>query len=747
MSPQKPTVIRSMNQKPQKSFSLSKISISALLTDFFCFLARRSFSVGGSGFKIIARLRQWVFCYTFKVLALIACSAALFSPGLALAQDVQPVSPPSSIGEGLAVIQQPLGLPATDIRVIIANVIKVALSLIGIIMVLLMLYAGYLWMTSGGNEEQIGTAKKIMQNAAIGLAIILAAYSIVVFVLRLLGVGTGYIPPGDINPPGTQNFHGSGGLGQIIKDHYPSRGQTDVPRNTKIIITFKKPIKPDSLISDYNKTADDPNNKVAYGDCINIGAQMDWKRDCDRLILDQNHILISRVDADGTKTPISNANAIAYYEGGKVFTVVIRPFDTLGSATENVQYEVRVGNDIRFDDGANANPRIFDTLSLGDKYYAWNFTCSTLLDNDPPYVNNVFPNNNAKSDKNTVIQIDFSEAMDPTGIQGNFQDGDSYYTLQGDSIFLQTGNSSVPVGTFSLVNGYRTLEFTPTTQCATNACGEPIFCLPVCDKQTGTCQTTGPNNVHYDTYNLLVRAGTTFSASAFEAIPFSGAMDISGNALDSNQNKHVDAVDRQLSVFPIEGSTNSQSVPDNFTWKFDVLDELDLTPPYLRQITPGLDALYISASSSWQMQFNKRMRIAPFYDGVTLEEKPTPAERGDNIPLCKVPRVTFYDNGFTSTTMDHCAFLDGRREYYFPAVTSVIEDAHFNCMYPGKGPGGAPEIAGNKKISATCDDQGNNCCAVSADQPNQSFCCNGLVSQSRQTVNDCNAYLKGTFSP
>jgi len=85
------------------------------------------------------------------------------------------------------------GLPTTDIRTIIANIIKVALGLLGIVAVGLMLYAGFEWMTAGGNEEQIGTAKKIMVNAAIGLAIILSAYTIVSFVMNKLLEATGGI--------------------------------------------------------------------------------------------------------------------------------------------------------------------------------------------------------------------------------------------------------------------------------------------------------------------------------------------------------------------------------------------------------------------------------------------------------------------------------------------------------------------------------------------------------------------------
>ncbi|MCX6779632.1 MAG: hypothetical protein NT034_00410, partial [Candidatus Magasanikbacteria bacterium] len=124
----------------------------------------------------------------FKKLLFIS-AAIIFSVGLFYSSAAHAAT--SSLDLGL----QPLdatGLGHADIRIIIANIIKSALGLLGILAVSLMLYAGYEWMTSGGNEEQIGTAKKILLNAVIGLAIILSAYSIVAFVMTKLVEATGY---------------------------------------------------------------------------------------------------------------------------------------------------------------------------------------------------------------------------------------------------------------------------------------------------------------------------------------------------------------------------------------------------------------------------------------------------------------------------------------------------------------------------------------------------------------------------
>lgn len=78
------------------------------------------------------------------------------------------------------------GLPSGDVRILAARVITVILGLLGIIAVSLIIYAGFKWMTAGGNEEGVETAKKTLTAAVIGLAIILSAYAITNFVIGSL---------------------------------------------------------------------------------------------------------------------------------------------------------------------------------------------------------------------------------------------------------------------------------------------------------------------------------------------------------------------------------------------------------------------------------------------------------------------------------------------------------------------------------------------------------------------------------
>lgn len=70
-----------------------------------------------------------------------------------------------------------------DIRVTIASIIRSLLGFIGIIFVILMVYAGFLWMTAGGNESKIEESKKYLSRSLIGLIIILSSYSITGLIL------------------------------------------------------------------------------------------------------------------------------------------------------------------------------------------------------------------------------------------------------------------------------------------------------------------------------------------------------------------------------------------------------------------------------------------------------------------------------------------------------------------------------------------------------------------------------------
>ncbi len=76
------------------------------------------------------------------------------------------------------------GLKASGANVpqLIGRFLGTILGFTGTIFFVLVVWAGLLWMTAAGNEEQIGKAKKILAAAIVGLIIVLSAYAITRFV-------------------------------------------------------------------------------------------------------------------------------------------------------------------------------------------------------------------------------------------------------------------------------------------------------------------------------------------------------------------------------------------------------------------------------------------------------------------------------------------------------------------------------------------------------------------------------------
>lgn len=70
---------------------------------------------------------------------------------------------------------------------LIGNIVKTLMGIVGVVAVLMIVWGGIMYMTSAGNDEKIGTAKKIITGAIIGLAISILAYTLVDFVIKAIG--------------------------------------------------------------------------------------------------------------------------------------------------------------------------------------------------------------------------------------------------------------------------------------------------------------------------------------------------------------------------------------------------------------------------------------------------------------------------------------------------------------------------------------------------------------------------------
>ncbi len=65
---------------------------------------------------------------------------------------------------------------------LIANILKGAMGIVGALALLVFIYGGFLWLTSGGESAKIAAGKEAMKWAAIGLVVIFTSYGLVRFV-------------------------------------------------------------------------------------------------------------------------------------------------------------------------------------------------------------------------------------------------------------------------------------------------------------------------------------------------------------------------------------------------------------------------------------------------------------------------------------------------------------------------------------------------------------------------------------
>lgn len=282
----------------------------------------------------------------------------------------------SAVDFGFEAVNQGLmgSLPTGDPRFLIGRLIQVLLSLLGVVAVVIIMYAGFIWMTSGGDEDKIGQAKRTLTNAVIGLVIILSAWAITTFVIsRLLGAmggGGGAFGPGG----GGFTSPGLGALGACsVESVYPDPGQREVPRNTSVMITFKEQLKLDSVCADASGTA-----------CA-------CSETCNRLnplaVRIYRNEFGDACNNNSCADPNSNVTDVMVNVARGNTTLVITPLSPLGSTDGDVGYTVRLSDHLKKLDGSSM------FKGCGANGLEWGFTVSNKFDLEPPRVRpaGVFP--------------------------------------------------------------------------------------------------------------------------------------------------------------------------------------------------------------------------------------------------------------------------------------------------------------------------------------------------------------------
>lgn len=575
-------------------------------------------------------------------------------------------------------VSDALGLGTEDVRVTVAKIIRAFMGLLGIVAVVIILYGGFLWMTSAGNEEQVDKARKVITSGVIGLAIILSAVAITQFAIGVLtgegfgggvgrggrsgsgagagsgsGFGSGFGSGGVGGAGGVFSIPFSGSLGSgIVQSHVPRRGDTNVPRNIRIMVTFREPMQIASFVRGYDDggTADDLSDDTAPATPV----------------LNTDVVKIYATTAGEAAALGSEQVRVTFTADGRTF-VFVPPL--LGSPDADTSYTIKITNAARTAAGAGAFAGAF---SAG---YAWDFTTGVFSDTTAPRIRGMIPTSGSEQPRNTLIQLTFDEPMDPTTLSG---------ILPGfTNVSVASGGTAV-AGNAELLNEYRTLEFVPADRCGTNACGASMYCLPPSASIT-----------------FRIRAASLSDTPPLAdptVVPADGATDMAGNSLDGNGD-----------------GTASGPATDSWQGSLRTTAALDTTAPVIEQVTPDMNAGGVAPDAAVTVRFSKPMSLRSISaQSMPLTAYPEPSEptcyAWSSRTLTAALEETDQAADKTEAVMRHCLFASNTA--YVPEVTSAVQDIRQNCYAP----------------SATTPAMGR-CSEGSA------YCCNGLPSTGPCVVN------------
>lgn len=576
---------------------------------------------------LIASVRQ-----ALVLFVLFAAVFAVVSPALAQAPQA---------AQGVQDVAQAAGVGNVDLFQLLGRIINIFLGFLGVIFLGLLLYAGFTWMTAGGDEGKVKTARTTIRNSIIGLVIIASAWAITAFIFNsLTGAGIG----GGISGTGGGGFGGglvgsSGSLGNgIIEYHLPERNATNVPRNTPVIITFKQPVNPASFIEGWTEATSGTVNGL-------------------------NATNVSLFKTGDASTALTSAEARVNMTADHK-TFVIRPVSPLGTTVSNVKYTVQLkgGNGgILLENGGAAFSGAFNSG------YEWGFEVSTFLDTTPPKVVAAIPYVGGTYARNIVVQVHFNEAIDPTAASGIFHAGAGFSNIE---IRPDSGAGTPLDGEFRISNQYKTVEFLSSTTCGVNSCGKEVFCLPA----DATLETT-------------VKAATLSSQppqAQYTNQGYDGITDVVGNSLDGN------------------GNGNAEGKPqDNYVWSFGTTNQIKLSPPRITETVPesvvGAGQSNRPLDENVGATFDGLMQSSTFVSDAAYIEPKGPNEtdpdtfwwtvgmdlvNGSGMPIQPGEQAVASKLVIRHRPYVPSGLLPTELNYYNPFLLSDLQDAYQNCFNP-----------------------------------------------------------------
>lgn len=442
----------------------------------------------------------------------------------------------------------------SDLRSIIVNIVNIALGFLGIIAVIIIIYGGWLWMTSGGNPEKLDRAKKTLINAAIGILVIISSYAIITFFTQ----GTINATQGG-GAPGSGLNLGNGALGSgIVESVYPPPGARGIPRNTSIFVTFKEPMDPCTLITG---SASCTSGNLAYAPLTPTSAT------------NPDHQNFRIVDASTGIALVSNEVLVT--TNAPLNTIyTFTPVTPIGNAFTTQLYRVEMMDRILKQNGDLAFPG-----SVSGIGFQWGFDVSNIIDITPPILVGYLPYPLSTNPRNVIISMRFNEAINPISVSSNHirisipsgAGNGGVCSLDGD---CSSGDCDTTigqcvgvdiVGTLFQAGDYKTIEFLPGSECEgqpLNTCGEPVFCFPA-DSPIETL-------VIADDFAPGLNGIQDAAQNSFDG---------DGSGIAEGPNAPPGGTDFDLGLRVGDG--------DNAFWNFLTNDVIDLVPPAIIERNPG----------------------------------------------------------------------------------------------------------------------------------------------------------------
>jgi len=345
--------------------------------------------------------------------------------------------------------------------------------------------------------------------------------------------------------------------------------------------------------------------------------------------------------------------------------------------------------------------------------------------------------------RNSIIQINFNEAINPATISGSASNISPFLRIINSQVgSSESGNACMDDsdclsyncnnnicegdyldGNFVVSNQFKTVEFISNNECGVNGCGESIYCLPgssnlavlLTASDLQAC-IVDDDCVSRSPYNNCVNVGLDYnvcqdeSANNFpSADPGDGLTGILDSALNSLDGNNDGIADGPLSFY--YKNIESSEGKDNYMWSFYINDNIEISSPEINSISPELSAQGVELNEAIVVEFNKLMSSSSLKSGSIM------IEQGDveyEHQLINLRGSSLYGLGYWIAKEDiDVAPLDGEPDVssaniyhslFNDALThesdvgSGVRDIYQNCYKPSAG----PDCVGVNDLNPTC---------------------------------------------